>query len=110
MAMLPKGAARTARTGQVGSSGRRPPRGDPRTSPPPSPDACASCLQIRRAYRNLASKQHPDKGGDVEAFRSLQQAYEVLSDGGKRREYDATGRVVKTVEEEFMDRWGRRWC
>ena len=75
-----------------------------------SPVACASCLQIRRAYRNLASKQHPDKGGDVEAFRSLQQAYEVLSDGGKRREYDATGRVVKTVEEEFMDRWGRRWC
>ena len=64
-----------------------------------------SCPQIRRAYRNLASKQHPDKGRDVEAFRSLQQAYEVLSDGGKRREYDATGRVVKTVEDEFMDRW-----
>ena len=41
----------------------------------------------------------------MEAFRSLQQAYEVLSDGGKRREYDATGRVVKTVEDEFMDRW-----
>lgn len=61
-------------------------------------------LQIRRAYRNLASKAHPDKGGDPELFRSIQQAWEVLSDGDKRKEYDATGRVVKSVEEEFMDR------
>lgn len=31
-------------------------------------------VQIRRAYRNLASKAHPDKGGDPETFRAIQQA------------------------------------
>lgn len=34
------------------------------------------------------------------------QAYEVLSDAAKRAEYDKTGKVVRSVEDEFMDRWG----
>ena len=72
--------------------------GSPFRSPPAPP-----APQIKRAYRNLATKAHPDKGGDPDAFRALVQAYEVLSDEGKRREYDATGRVVRTAEEEFMD-------
>ncbi len=37
------------------------------------------------------------------------QAWEVLSDGPKRAEYDLTGRVVRSVEEEFMDRWVPLW-
>lgn len=40
--------------------------------------AGCSCTQIRRAYRNLATKAHPDKGGDAELFRAIQQ---VLSTG-----------------------------
>lgn len=40
-------------------------------------------LQIRRAYRNLVTREHPDKGGDAERFRLIQQAYEVLSDASK---------------------------
>jgi hypothetical protein len=42
-------------------------------------------LQVRRAYRNLITKAHPDKGGDVERFRQIQQAFEVLSDAAKVR-------------------------
>jgi curved DNA-binding protein CbpA len=46
---------------------------------------CMKCFlsQIRRAYRNLATKQHPDKGGDPAAFKLVQTAYEVLSDSSK---------------------------
>jgi hypothetical protein len=43
-------------------------------------------LQIRRAYRTLLTKSHPDKGGNAEQFRLIQQAYEVLSDGNKVKE------------------------
>ncbi|GAB4823140.1 hypothetical protein N2152v2_010186 [Parachlorella kessleri] len=44
-----------------------------------------------------------DKGGDAEKFRNIQLAYEVLSDAEKRAQYDATGKIVKSVEEDFMD-------
>lgn len=40
-------------------------------------------LQIKRAYRNVATKEHPDKGGDPEKFKLIQKAYEVLSDAGE---------------------------
>lgn len=42
-------------------------------------------LQIRRAFRNLVTRAHPDKGGDAARFRLIQQAYEVLSDPNKVR-------------------------
>jgi curved DNA-binding protein CbpA len=42
---------------------------------------CAA--QIRRAYRNLATKQHPDKGGDPGQFTRIQQAYSLLSNPDK---------------------------
>ena len=40
-------------------------------------------LQIRRAYRNLLTKTHPDKGGDSEQFDRIKSAYEVLADTKK---------------------------
>jgi curved DNA-binding protein CbpA len=48
---------------------------------------------LRRAYRRLAQTHHPDKGGDVEEFQRIQEAYDVLSDPEKRARYDQTGTV-----------------
>ena len=47
--------------------------------------------EIRKAYMKLARTHHPDKGGDVEEFKHIQRAYEVLSDEKRRSFYDATG-------------------
>jgi molecular chaperone DnaJ len=48
---------------------------------------------IKRAFRKLASKYHPDKkGGDETKFKEISEAYSVLGDDKKRKEYDAYGR------------------
>ncbi len=44
--------------------------------------------EIKRAYRRLASQHHPDKGGDTAQFQAVQEAYSVLGDEAKRREYN----------------------
>jgi DnaJ family protein A protein 2 len=49
--------------------------------------------EIRRAYLKLSKTEHPDKGGDAERFKVIQNAYEVLSDEQKRAVYDQTGQV-----------------
>lgn len=48
--------------------------------------------EIRRAYRKLAAKLHPDKStGNKEKFQELQNIYEILSDEEKRNLYDTYG-------------------
>jgi|WetSurMetagenome_2_1015567.scaffolds.fasta_scaffold207317_2 molecular chaperone DnaJ len=58
-------------------------------------DKNASADDIKRAYRRLAIKYHPDKNqGDKEAenkFKECAEAYEVLSDADKRKQYDQYG-------------------
>jgi curved DNA-binding protein len=55
----------------------------------------ASADEIKKAYRKLAVKYHPDKNqGDKKAeekFKELNEAYEVLGDAGKRKKYDELG-------------------
>ena len=46
---------------------------------------------ITKAYRRKAMQCHPDKGGDVEEFKKLNEAYEVLSDETSRTNYDRYG-------------------
>lgn len=49
---------------------------------------------IKKAFRTLAHKYHPDKkGGDEAKFKEVSEAYTVLSDDKKRAEYDSYGRV-----------------
>jgi trans-2-enoyl-CoA reductase len=52
-----------------------------------------ACLQVRRAYKSLVTKAHPDKGGDPARFKAIQKAYEVLGDQAKVRGQPACGHV-----------------
>lgn len=60
---------------------------------------------IKAAYRKEARRVHPDRpGGSTEGFKRLQQAYEILSDPQRRREYDEsvrTGNPFKQREPGF---------
>ncbi|MBI5078034.1 MAG: molecular chaperone DnaJ [Candidatus Yonathbacteria bacterium] len=51
----------------------------------------ASQDEIKKAFRTLAHKYHPDKGGDEKKFKEASEAYQVLSDEKKRSEYDTYG-------------------
>lgn len=52
----------------------------------------ATEAQIKKAYRKLALKHHPDRGGDPDKFKEISEAYETLADQEKRRLYDEYGK------------------
>ncbi len=61
----------------------------------------ASEMEIKRVYRSLALKFHPDKNPSSEAsgrFKEINEAYEVLGDPNKRRKYDQLGSSYKAWE------------
>ena len=61
--------------------------------------------EIKKAYRKLASKHHPDKGGDEEEFKKINEAYSVVGDPEKRSQYDNRGRGVHPGFGRNMNSW-----
>ncbi|MYE37945.1 MAG: J domain-containing protein [Candidatus Spechtbacteria bacterium SB0662_bin_43] len=53
----------------------------------------ASADEIKKAYRKLVHKHHPDKGGNETEFKKVNEAYQVLSDSKKRQQYDTFGHM-----------------
>jgi molecular chaperone DnaJ len=70
-----------------------------------SPDACAD--DIKRAYRQLARRYHPDISGDDRgaAFLEVSRAYEVLNDPARRRSYDASLRLREGAAPAGRAEW-----
>lgn len=51
----------------------------------------ASQEEIKKAYRGLAMKHHPDRGGDANKFKEIEEAYRTLSDPEKKQIFDLGG-------------------
>ena len=61
----------------------------------------ASADEIKKAYRSLANKHHPDKGGDQAKFKDISVAYDTLSNDQKRQEYDHQRRFPQGQQFHF---------
>lgn len=60
----------------------------------------ASEDEIKRAYRKLASEHHPDRGGNAEQFKEINEAYQVLSNKEKRGQYDQYGQTFEDAQRQ----------
>jgi curved DNA-binding protein len=67
----------------------------------------ASSEDIKKAYRSLAMKYHPDRGGDEKKFQEIQEAYAHLSDPQKRAEHDNPGQFAGGINEDVFDNFFR---
>jgi len=64
---------------------------------------------IKSKFRKLSVQHHPDKGGDPKVFNDMREAYEVLGDAEKRRQYNLGGmQLVKNVELAWKEVEGQK--
>jgi len=60
----------------------------------------ASDDEIKRAYRKMAHRHHPDKGGDQEKFKELNEAYQILGNPEKRQQFDQYGQTFEQAGQQ----------
>jgi molecular chaperone DnaJ len=60
----------------------------------------ASADEVKRAFRKLAQEHHPDKGGDPEKFKEVNEAYQVLSNAEQRQQYDQYGGTFEQARSQ----------
>ena len=48
----------------------------------------ATTDEIRKSYRKLSLKHHPDRGGDADEFKKINEAFQTLGDKQKKSQYD----------------------
>ncbi len=70
----------------------------------------ASSEEIKKAYRALAMRHHPDRTFDSDSvmrFNAIQKAYELLSDHQKRTEYNqsVSKKIILDPDEEARHLW-----
>lgn len=56
--------------------------------------------EVKTAFRRLAHQYHPDKGGQADKFKEINEAYQILSDDKKRAEYDTYGSTFGDIGRE----------
>lgn len=64
----------------------------------------ASDEEIKKKFRTLAQKYHPDRGGNEEMFKQVNLAYSILSDPARRKHFDKTGEynINQSIREEAL--------
>ena len=72
-------------------------------------DKSCSDAEIKKCYRKLALKHHPDHGGNEEAFKKIQQAYETLGDPQKRGTYDRLGDHYLKTQDQRSSHQAEPW-
>jgi DnaJ family protein A protein 2 len=69
----------------------------------------ADIYTIKKQYRILSLKHHPDRGGDAESFKEINEAYEILSDSESKYKYDNENKLrfdkenSTNLEENFFN-------
>ena len=66
-------------------------------------DKTASAEAVRNAYKDLALKHHPDRGGDATRWGEIQRAYDALSEPARQGEGSESG-----AERQFAERFNTR--
>jgi len=72
----------------------------------------ATINEIKRRYRVLAMKEHPDKGGDIKKFLEIKEAYEILTNTKSKetKSFDqGTDTFFKKMFGSKFGPWSNKW-